>query len=291
MKTLNLTLPVVLMFVAGCVSKGTFEQKEAEALQLQDSLAQLEESYQQLADRNQELLRDRTELNQKLSDTILEASNLRQDVMRARDDRERAEYLYRMRNAEAGKELTELRSTIDELTESNRQLSRQLEVERETRSVQIAEIKGTYEELVGLLESEIERGEVTISELEGKLTVNMLEQILFDSGKADVKTQGIKLLRQVGKVLLDVPDKQIHVEGHTDNIPISPRLRETYRSNWELSSARALNVVRFLEENVGIPGERLSAIAYGEHQPIASNDDGDGRAKNRRIQIVLSSGE
>ena len=117
-----------------------------------------------------------------------------------------AEHLFETRNAEAGKTLTGLRSEVDALTESNRQLNDQLEQERQMRQAQVQDIKGTYDELVGLLESEIAAGEVTISELEGKLTVNMVEQILFDSGKAEVKKQGVKVLRQVGEVLRNVSD-------------------------------------------------------------------------------------
>jgi len=281
----------LLLTTGACVSKGTYLDKEEEAALLKETLQQLEEQYQQQAERNQQLLKDRTQLNQQLTAAIEESSTLRQDVIRARADRERAEHLFETRNAEAGKTLTGLRSEVDALTESNRQLNDQLEQERQMRQAQVQDIKGTYDELVGLLESEIAAGEVTISELEGKLTVNMVEQILFDSGKAEVKKQGVKVLRQVGEVLRNVSDKLIRVEGHTDNIPISPRLRSTFSSNWELSAARALNVVHFLEEQVGIPGERLFAAAFGENQPLASNQTREGRAQNRRIQIVLVPGE
>jgi len=280
-----------LLTLSACVSKGTYLEKQEEAALLRETLQQLEEQYQQQAERNQQLLKDRTQLNQQLTDAIEEGSTLRQDMLRARADRERAERLFETRNTEAGKTLTERRREIDALTETNRQLSAQLDQERQMRQAQVQEIKGTYDELVGLLESEIAAGEVTISELEGKLTVNMVEQILFDSGRAEVKRQGLKVLRQVGEVLHNVANKMIRVEGHTDNIPISPRLRSTFTSNWELSAARALNVVHFLEEQVGIPGERLLAAAFGEHQPLASNQTREGRAANRRIQIVLVPNE
>jgi len=287
MKLRMLATLTLLALLTGCVSKGVYTQKEQEAALLAETLSQLEETYQELAERNRELLRDRTDLNRQLTEAIETQSALRQDVMRAQADRARAEHLFETRNAEAGQALTELRTTVDQLTEANRELTQQLDSERQARTSQVAEIKGTYDELVELLEAEIKRGEVTISELEGQLTVNMVEQILFDSGKAEVKTKGLKVLRQVGEILRGVADKQIRVEGHTDNVPISPRLRSTYPSNWELSAARALNVVHFLEKDVGIPPERLFAAAFGEHQPIASNESGTGRAQNRRIQIVL----
>lgn len=83
-------------------------------------------------------------------------------------------------------------------------------------------------------------------------------------------------------------DKKIQVSGHTDDQPISERLRDRYPTNWELASARAMNVVRFLEEKAGVPGRRLVAAAYGPHEPISSNRTAKGRARNRRIEIVLT---
>jgi chemotaxis protein MotB len=148
-------------------------------------------------------------------------------------------------------------------------------------------MKNTYDELVDKMESEIERGEITISELQGRLTVNMVERILFDSGEAAVKPAGLEVLTRVGDILKEVADKEIRVEGHTDNVPISSRLQQTFPSNWELSTARATNVLHFLQDRIGIPGERLAACGFGEHRPIAGNDTTEGRAQNRRIQIVL----
>jgi chemotaxis protein MotB len=114
-----------------------------------------------------------------------------------------------------------------------------------------------------------------------------VERILFDSGQADLKKAGIQVLHRVGDILKEVADKQIRVEGHTDNVPISPRLRQKFASNWELSTARATNVVRFLQQHKGIAGSRLSVAGYGPYRPVASNQSAGGRAQNRRIQIVL----
>jgi len=150
----------------------------------------------------------------------------------------------------------------------------------------IAQMQSTYNELVTNMESEIKRGEVTISELEGRLTVNMVESILFPSGSAEIKKAGKAVIKRGGDIVKSINDKDIQVEGHTDNVPISPRLQEKFASNWELSAARAATVVRFLRDQ-GIPGERLSAVGFGEFRPVASNKNESGRAQNRRIQIVL----
>jgi chemotaxis protein MotB len=137
------------------------------------------------------------------------------------------------------------------------------------------------------MESEIEKGKITITQLRGKLKVNMLDEILFDSGKTTVKPQGIEVLDRVGRILLDVKDRTISIEGHTDNVPIGPELSKKYPTNWELSAARATTVARYLQEKIGINPSVLSATGYGEYQPVASNETEEGQAKNRRIDIVL----
>lgn len=209
--------------------------------------------------------------------------------MRARADLERIEKVLADRSAEAGAAMTEMRREIDRLTENSNQLQQQLEAERQEREARLSEVQGTYDELVGKLEEEIERGEVKISELKGKLTVNVVDKILFDSGKADLKGAGLKVLQQIGDILKTAVDKNIQVEGHTDNIPISGTLTQKFPTNWELSTARATTVLHFLQQKVGISGERLSAVGYGEYQPIESNSTAEGRALNRRIQIVLTA--
>jgi chemotaxis protein MotB len=185
--------------------------------------------------------------------------------------------------------MTEMRQEIDRLTENSNQLQQHLEQARVEREARLAEVQGTYDELVGKLEEEIERGEVKISELKGKLTVNVVDKILFDSGKANLKKAGLSVLQQIGDILKTAVDKNIQVEGHTDNVPIRGTLASKFPSNWELSTARATTVLHFLQDKVGISGERLSAVGYGEYQPIESNSTAEGRALNRRIQIVLTA--
>jgi chemotaxis protein MotB len=114
----------------------------------------------------------------------------------------------------------------------------------------------------------------------------MVEAILFDSGKAEVKSDGLKVPGKVTDVLKNVKDKSIRIEGHTDNIRIKGALAQKYPTNWELSSARAINVARYLQEQ-GVDPTLLSAAAFGEYKPIASNGTSEGRAKNRRIEIIL----
>ena len=173
-----------------------------------------------------------------------------------------------------------LQGKIEVLQSKTKDLERQKEEE-------VLAMKGTYENLLENMKSEIEKGKITITQLRGKLKVNMLDEILFDSGETTIKPQGIEVLKRVGNILLNVKDKTINIEGHTDNVPIGTELSEKYPTNWELSVARATNVARYLQEKSGINPILLSATGYGEYKPVASNETEEGKAKNRRIEIVL----
>lgn len=265
-------LILVTIGLGGCVSKSKYEAKQAEAITLATELSTLQEQHRQLTTENAE----QVSTNQALQ----------QDLDRAGNDIRRLEATLSDRNAEAGKAMTEMRGEIEQLQTTNRELEKAVEMEKIARLARIAQMQSTYDELVANMESEIKRGEVTISELEGKLTVNMVESILFPSGSAEIKKAGRAVIKRVGDIVKSIADKDIQVEGHTDNVPISPRLQDKFASNWELSAARAATVVRLLRDQ-GIPGERLAAVGFGEFQPVASNKTEAGRAQNRRIQIVL----
>jgi chemotaxis protein MotB len=107
--------------------------------------------------------------------------------------------------------------------------------------------------------------------------------MLFDSGKSDLKPRGMTLLDTLAERLRTMPN-EIRVEGHTDNIPIATPL---YPSNWELSSARATTVGRYLAEHSDVAPNRIIAAGYGEFRPVASNDTREGRARNRRVDLVV----
>src|SRR6185436_14647829 len=113
--------------------------------------------------------------------------------------------------------------------------------------------------------------DVTISELQGKLTVNILDRVLFASGEAELKPEGEKVLAQLASVLTQHTNRQIYVIGHTDNVPIRGSVFSRYSSNWELSTARAVSAVRFLMEKAAVDPTRLAAVGYGEYHPIADN--------------------
>ena len=154
------------------------------------------------------------------------------------------------------------------------------------KTQEVEKASNTYQELLKEMKGEIAQGQITIKELKGKLTMDVVDKILFDSGSPVVKKEGMAVLKRVVEILKTVKDKNIRVEGHTDNVPITSKLAIKYPTNWELSSARALTVAKYLQEQ-GIDPTILSATAFGEYQPVADNSTTEGRAKNRRIAIIL----
>ncbi len=161
-----------------------------------------------------------------------------------------------------------------------------LEQEKASLTASSQQSQKQYEELVQNLSKEVEKGELQVKQYKNMLSVDLAEQIFFDSGKATLKKGGKDVLKKVGDALKGYENKIIRVVGHTDNVPVAKSLQKTFPSNWDLSVARATNVVRFLQE-VGIPPERMVAAGRAEYDPVAPNDTPEGRQKNRRIEIML----
>ncbi|MFL5358785.1 OmpA family protein [Archangium sp.] len=155
------------------------------------------------------------------------------------------------------------------------------------KDAELARLKATYEDIEQKLKSEIADGEIRVSQAEGRIQVDLVDKILFDSGEASLSPRGAEVLARLGTVLAKVENRSILVSGHTDDAPPSQRLAATYPTNWELSVARAVNVVRFLAEKASVPQGRLVAAGHGDTKPVASNATPKGRARNRRIEILL----
>jgi chemotaxis protein MotB len=156
------------------------------------------------------------------------------------------------------------------------------------KDAELAKLKATYDNLQEKMDAEIKKGEIRLSQTGERIQVDMVDKILFDSGSADLSPKGQEVLARLGAVLSKVEDKQIQVSGHTDDANPSKQLSQTFPTNWELSVARAVNVTRFLAEKASVPEKRLVAAGYGQFHPIAPNSSAEGRAKNRRIEILLT---
>lgn len=149
------------------------------------------------------------------------------------------------------------------------------------------EQEGKYLELAQALQ-EGAGGQVAIRPESHQLTITVLDQILFDSGDTSLKSSGIRVLNDIGPILHQVKDQEIRIEGHTDHLPLGASLQKRFPSNWELSTARATEVIRFLIAHHHIDPSNLMALGYADTRPIASNTTEEGRRQNRRIEIVLS---
>lgn len=158
------------------------------------------------------------------------------------------------------------------------------EAKLESQRKEEADSRASLEEK---LQDAIASKNVVISRLQDKLRVDVADNILFQLGSAELLPGGKEVLDNLAMVLADSKDQTIQVAGHTDDLPIkSPSFR--YPTNWELSAARALSAVRYLEEVCGIPGKKLAAVAHGQYQPRVPNNSPENRAKNRRIEILLT---
>jgi chemotaxis protein MotB len=155
------------------------------------------------------------------------------------------------------------------------------------KAEQLEKATQTYQDLTKKLEKEIQQGQIQITEMKNRLTMTMVDKIIFPSGSAEISKEGKEVLDKVIAILKEVKDKRIQVEGHTDNVRIVSVLKKRFPTNWELSTARATEVVRYLQETGGIDPNLLSATGYSEYQPVAPNDTDEGKHKNRRIEIVL----
>jgi chemotaxis protein MotB len=186
--------------------------------------------------------------------------------------------------AELEKRTEQLQADKEELETAKAELAKSMQA----KEGQLSEVQGTFKSFKEKMKDEIARGDIDLDETGGKLRVGVVDKILFDPGEAEISKRGEEVLARVAEALVEIPDKQIQVSGHTDRTPITGKLATQYPSNWELSSARAVHVVRFLAEKAKVPPERLVASGYGEFHPVASNKTAASRAKNRRIEILLT---
>ncbi|MFA6435297.1 MAG: flagellar motor protein MotB [Elusimicrobiales bacterium] len=163
-----------------------------------------------------------------------------------------------------------------------------LEAEKEKKAetvVQKFKEKDTAEALRTELEKAGLKDLADIQMTDKIIRINIAAPILFASGRAGLEPNALEVLSVMGKLLSKLKQNDILIEGHTDNIPVKSG---DYPTNWALSAARADSVVDYLADNFGIPQEKLISAAYGQYRPVASNDTPEGRARNRRIEIVVA---
>jgi chemotaxis protein MotB len=185
-------------------------------------------------------------------------------------------------NAELNERLRQMGMNVEDSKKSMSDMNKLIdELKARDRAAQarLATFRGMLEKFQKMIQS----GQLRVRIQRGRMVVELSENILFDSGKDALKPEGKTALTEVASVLASIQNRDFQIAGHTDNKPIKSA---RFPSNWELSTARGVVVARFLAEN-GVPEVRLSAAGYADTQPVASNDTPEGRAQNRRIEIVL----
>jgi chemotaxis protein MotB len=167
------------------------------------------------------------------------------------------------------------------------QLEAELAEQRERREAELRIAQEAYRKLIADLQTEIARKDIVINEFTDQLAITIVDRVLFPSGQATLTPEGRQILEKVGRALARGTDRQIQIEGHTDDQDIGPELKKRFASNWELSTARATEVVRYLLAHTPLPAARLLAVGRADTMPVASNATEAGRQQNRRIEIIL----
>jgi chemotaxis protein MotB len=284
-------MPTIRWFVlcligSACVTTGTYNAKVTE-LEEHDRAAAAREKARK-ADADAEL----AVLNMQLASATQNLASSEAALVRAGRDRDALTKHLDEQVALVGeltRRLEKLGQNVDRLMSEKGQLNQSLEdsktrLEELRKQREAAEMRlATFRKLIQRFQSMIDAGQLKVIARNGRMLISMPDNVLFDSGKTELKPGGVTALGKVAEVLVSIADRNFVVAGHTDDVPIhTPR----FPSNWELSTARAVDVVNFLVAH-GMKAQSLSAAGYGEFDPVATNDSPEHRALNRRIEIVL----
>jgi chemotaxis protein MotB len=206
------------------------------------------------------------------------------------DIREREQVISQLKTTQR-QEVEGLQNRLDHETQANRLVVTKLEEKLarlesrvEERQEMIGRLARQTDRLEELLQTEIQAGTIIVRRQPERTVINVADRILFDSGQAQLKGEVADTLEKIGGALVQFTDSDIRIEGHTDDVPIRT---SQYPSNWELSAARALAVLRFVLEHTALEPRRFAAVACGAQKPLAPNDSPENRSLNRRVDIVI----
>jgi chemotaxis protein MotB len=251
----------LLALASGCVSSGKHNALQKQLDETKTTLGG------QIADKERRI----AELDGQIKELRLKGDEQRESIKRLEDERARVEGEL----ATVIKDRAQLKASADEmrtaLAETNR---RKMEAEKRLSE---------FRKLLGQLRSMIDAGKLKVKIVDGRMVLALPSDVLFASGSAELSPAGMQAVSEVTAILLTIPDRQLQIEGHTDNVPIRTA---RFPSNWELGAARAMTIVRTMM-SVGMNPGRVSAASFGEFRPAAGNDSEQGRLQNRRIEIVV----
>ena len=261
MRNTTLLFATTALLLTACVTKGTYNELKDE---YQGYKAKAEE--RERAD--QAAIKD---LEKAIADEHARYDQLAAEQARLQN---RIEAL----NAEKAKLLTDKKS-LEASEAEMREALNEMGVRKAQAEARIAE----YTDLLKRFKDLIDAGKLKVRIIDGQMVVQLATDVLFASGSADLQKVGKDAIVEVTGILASIPDRSFLVAGHTDNVPIHS---SRYRSNWELAFDRAITVVRTMTDS-GMPAPRIGATSYGEFRPATSNDTDEGKAQNRRIEIIV----
>jgi len=306
MKNRILILALSTVLVSACVSPKVYKDLENKYATLKDENRELKSDNKTLNNEKNAAQNELTQLQKAYNEAIAERDKLQADYAskKANFDNLQASYDALEKNSS---------SAIAENVQKNRELLARLEAKEQALETENTRLEALKKELearsnrVAELESVIAAKDAAMTELknaisralvdfegkgltvvqrDGKVYVSMENKLLFQSGSWAVGVEGAKAVNQLGSVLADNPDINVLIEGHTDNVPYSGN--GIMKGNWDLSTKRATAIVEILRQNSNINPENLTAAGRGEFAPIASNETSEGKAKNRRIEVILT---
>lgn len=303
MKNILIALIIIVTFSA-CVSKKVYEDLERKYTRLSNSNSELIDQNESLVSERNKLLLDVKNLDASIRDLNDRKMGLENENRAAQDRLDKLIASYDALQSESASELTEkaltIRKLLDDLQLKENQLAQEsnrlikLQAELDARSQTIAELQdliAAKEAKMNALKTAVsnalkgfEGKGLTVTHKNGKVYVSMENKLLFDSGSWAVGIQGIEAVEKLAQVLVQNQDIEVLIEGHTDNVPYSGT---TLLDNWDLSVKRATAIVRILQ-NKGVKPIQITAAGRSEYMPIQPNTTSEGKAKNRRIEIILA---
>ncbi|MCT4630564.1 OmpA family protein [Winogradskyella sp.] len=299
-------LALTLITLSSCVSKKIYTDLEDKYADLKKENRTLSEDIEKLSTEKNSLSNDLNATSKQYDTVLEELSQLKSELAATKTNRDnlKASYdaLEKNSSAEIAKNskknrelLAQLEAKEQALAAENERLEK-LKKELESRSKRVAELESVIaakdanmralKDAVSKALTNFEGKGLTVEQRNGKVYVSMENKLLFKSGSWSVGTEGRKAVQQLGSVLAENPDIAILIEGHTDNVPYKGNAQLS--GNWDLSTKRATAIVNILRENTSINPENLTAAGRGEYAPVASNDTAEGKAKNRRIEVILT---
>lgn len=293
-------------FVSSCVSPKVYKELENKYAKLKKSHKKLENENDDLAKAQQQLQNEFDALQKQYNDAVAKRDQLQSDLNALKSNHENLKKSYDAleensssaiaANAKKNRELlAQLEAKEQALALENERL-KQLEKDLAERSNRVNELESLIaakdkamndlKDAISRALTDFEGKGLTIEQRDGKVYVSMENKLLFRSGSWAVGTEGRKAVKQLGTVLAENPEIAVLIEGHTDNVPYGGNGQ--VKGNWDLSTKRATAIVEILRENKAIKPENLTAAGRGEFAPVASNENAEGKAKNRRIEVILT---